>query len=214
MKLLSQPLLVKQFCSCSGLPHKLFFKVGEMLLMLKKAYTACLLTLIFLPNYHNVLSILYAYLHEAAVSKRFITTHATWATDGLFELSLNIFSFSHVSRACDPHPACASQLLSIHSLAALQLGSIQYACCWQPLLVCFSVRTRCNWRLVEWGSEDNIQYTFLRFSVLLHLSLRCARTRAYGLLDRCLDELWQLEKVFTFPKCWWGLSVEKIMLNC
>lgn len=76
------------------------------------------------PNYHNVLCILYTFLHEAAMSKRFITMQRTCAADGIFELSLNIFGFSHMSQACDPRPACASQLLSVHSLASLQLGSI------------------------------------------------------------------------------------------
>lgn len=59
-----------------------------------------------------------------------------------------------MSQACDPHPACASQLLRLHSLASLQLGSVQYACCWQSSLIRLAVYlTRCIWMLV-------IGYTF------------------------------------------------------
>lgn len=60
------------------------------------------------------------------------------------------FQLSHVSQACDPHSACASQLLSMHSLAALPLGSFSHACCWQPLLESFFFFCACVWRCCIW----------------------------------------------------------------
>lgn len=92
-----------------------------------------------------------------------------------------------MSQACDPRPACASQLLSVISLASLQLGSIQYACCWQSSVICFSVHVACC--ILKTGNG-----MYLLLCVLLHLSLPCAWMRAYGLLGGCLGKLWQLDK--------------------
>lgn len=81
--------------------------------------------------------------------------------DRIFEPSLNIFGFSHMSQACDPRPACASQLLSVHSLASLQLGSIQYACCWQSSLICFSVCVTCCIRTLVMGYTFSFVFCYI-----------------------------------------------------
>lgn len=56
-------------------------------------------------------------------------------------------------------------------------------------------------------------WTHLLLCVLPNLSRPCARMRAYGLLDRCLDKHRELEKVFTFPKRWQGLNARRIRLK-
>lgn len=58
------------------------------------------------------------------MSKRFITRQETFALDGIFELSFNIFFFPHVSQACDPHPACAFPMYAFFGFPSTWLHSV------------------------------------------------------------------------------------------
>ena len=61
--------------------------------------------------------------------------------------------------------ACASQLLSAHSLAGRQLGTIQYASCWQPSLVCDIVYEHVLCR----GGGGEIMHTLLGLSLFCYI---------------------------------------------
>lgn len=227
-------MLVKQFCCGSGLPHKLFFKVGEMLLMLKKAYIAYLLTLI----YNLLFILLFLAVHkwlwvtsfhdlcwsfaQPRFSASFLCTYMRqMCQTGLLldreleqqmEFSSWVLPFSVFPREPSMWPS--------HSMCISTTENAFFGCpsTWLHLvcmlLAAITDMFQCMnmFCLVKWSKYKAHLVAIL--CIRIHLSLSSARTGTYGLLDRCRGRLWQLEKAFTFPKCWQRFSVRKIMLNC